>query len=161
MKLRIAWFATATSCLLGCGQAPQAIETPDPAAAVPTPVAAAQEPTPAPDSPLQRVDPAAAHFVEVGGRLAVEKRPDGGEFGVCYFEDNRQCEQWALLRGECPVGGRRITGYATPAGRYCAITGGEYTDVTGNDARDERGNCLFADGSKCEAEAYWRGTCSM
>ena len=65
-----------------------------------------------------------------------------------------------LLRGECPAGGRRITGYATQAGRYCAITGGQYTDVTGNDASDERGNCALPGGKKCEAEAYYLGTCT-
>ena len=99
-------------------------------------------------------NPASAHCIEVGGRLVIEKSPAGGEFGVCYFEDNHQCEEWALLRGECPAGGRRITGYATQAGRYCAITGGQYTDVTGNDASDERGNCVLPGGKKCEAEAY-------
>ena len=30
-------------------------------------------------------------------------------YGVCLFEDNGQCEEWALLRGQCPVGGIRIT----------------------------------------------------
>ena len=99
-------------------------------------------------------------FADVGGRLVVEKSPTGGQFGVCLFEDNHQCEEWALLRGECPVGGRRITGYATQAGRFCAITGGQYTDVTGNDASDERGNCILPGGKKCEAEASWQGTCA-
>ncbi len=108
----------------------------------------------------QRANPASTHCVEAGGRLAIEKLPSGGEFGVCLFEDNHQCEEWALLRGECPVGGRRITGYATAAGRYCAITGGQYTDVTGNDASTERGNCKLPGGKVCEAEAYWQGSCS-
>jgi len=89
----------------------------------------------------------------------IEKQPDGAEFGVCYFEDNHQCEEWALLRGDCPVGGRRITGYATPAGRFCAITGGQYTVTSGNDAGDERGTCTLPGGKTCEAEAHWRGTC--
>ena len=109
---------------------------------------------------MQRANPASENCVKVGGRLAIEKRPDGGEFGVCYFEDNHQCEEWALLRGDCPVGGRRITGYATQAGRYCAITGGEYIDVTGSDAGNERGNCVLPGGKKCDSEAYFRGTCS-
>ena len=108
----------------------------------------------------QLANPAATNCVKVGGRLSIEKNPAGGEFGVCLFEDNHQCEEWALMRGECPVGGRRITGYATQAGRYCAITGGQYTDVTGNDASDERGNCVLPGGKVCEAEAYWRGTCA-
>jgi len=127
--------------------------------------AAPPQPTPpsvatAPPQVAQRANPASTHCVEAGGRLVIEKSPAGGEFGVCYLQDNHQCEEWALLRGECPVGGRRITGYATQAGRYCVITGGQYTDVTGNDASDERGNCILPGGKKCEAQAYWQGTCS-
>ncbi len=137
------------ACLTpGCERQPSAPESVQPSAATPAPQIA------------QRANPASAHCIEVGGRLVIEKSPAGGEFGVCYFEDNHQCEEWALLRGECPVGGRRITGYATQAGRYCVITGGQYTDVTGNDAADERGNCVLPGGKKCEAEAYYRGTCT-
>jgi hypothetical protein len=33
---------------------------------------------------------------------------------VCVFGDNRQCEEWALMRGQCPAGGIRVTGYVTP-----------------------------------------------
>jgi len=94
--------------------------------ATPAPVPPKPAQTSATKAPqvAQRANPASAHCIEVGGRLVIEKSPAGGEFGVCRFEDNHQCEEWALLRGECPVGGRRITGYATQAGRYCAITGG-------------------------------------
>ena len=61
--------------------------------------------------------------------LRIESRPDGGQYGVCIFDDNYQCEEWAMFRGECPVGGLRVTGYITTAARYCAITGGRYTVV--------------------------------
>jgi putative hemolysin len=116
--------------------------------------------TAAPARSTQLANPATTNCANVGGRLSIEKNPAGGEVGICVFEDNHQCEEWALLRGECPVGGRRITGYATQAGRYCAITGGQYTDVTGNDSADERGNCVLPGGKVCEAEAYWRGACA-
>jgi len=121
-------------------------------------VGCSQDPEPA--APPQGANPASVNCLKAGGRLAIEKNPTGDEFGVCLFEDNHQCEEWALLRGECPLGGRRITGYATQAGRWCAITGGQYTDVTGNDASDEHGNCILPGGKQCEAEAYWRGTCN-
>lgn len=26
--------------------------------------------------------------------------------GVCVFEDGKQCEEWAMMRGTCPVGGK-------------------------------------------------------
>ena len=59
----------------------------------------------------------------------IERGPGGGQYGACSFSDNRQCEEWALLRGECPKGGIRVAGYATPAARYCGITGGRYAVV--------------------------------
>ena len=83
----------------------------------------------------------------------------GGEFGVCVFTDNYQCEEWALFRGECPKNGLRVTGYVTPAGRYCAITGGRYSVVSAPGATPERGTCSFPNGSSCPAEAYFAGTC--
>ena len=72
--------------------------------------------------PVQRANPASQNCVQQGGKLAIERGP-GGEIGVCLFEDNRQCEEWALLRGLCPAGGTRVTGYATPEERLCAIRG--------------------------------------
>ncbi len=92
--------------------------------------------------------------------LRLERRPDGGQFGVCTFADNYQCEEWALLRGECPVGGLRVTGYLTPAGRYCAIAGGRYTVVVeGSGGAVERGACVLPGGKVCVADEYYAGTC--
>lgn len=104
-------------------------------------------------------NPASVNCIEQGGTLEIEERGDGGQFGVCYFEDNRQCEEWALLRGDCPVGGVKVTGYVTPAARYCAITGGTYA-ITGNSgAEDEQGTCTLANGATCDVWAYYNGTC--
>jgi chorismate mutase-like protein len=50
-------------------------------------------------------NPASTHCAKVGGQLVIEKDTDGGEYGVCLFESGRACEEWALFRGECPVGG--------------------------------------------------------
>jgi putative hemolysin len=108
---------------------------------------------------LQLANPASVHCVELGGRHVVERTPAGAEFGVCLFEDNRQCEEWALLRGECPVGGRRVTGYVTPAARYCAITGGGYAITARSGGADEEGTCTLPSGTSCDADAYYRGTC--
>lgn len=76
--------------------------------------------------PMQRANPASQNCVQQGGKLTIERDSSGGEIGVCLFEDNRQCEEWALLRGACPKGGIRVTGYATPEERLCAIKGGKY-----------------------------------
>jgi hypothetical protein len=54
-------------------------------------------------------------------------------------QDNRQCEEWALLHGQCQSGSIRVTGYATSAARCSAITGGTYTVVARSGAVDEQG----------------------
>jgi putative hemolysin len=117
---------------------------------------AAAQSQPAP----QLANPASVNCTQQGGTLTIERRPDGGQFGVCVFTDNYQCEEWALLRGECPKNGLRVTGYVTPAGRYCAITGGRYSVVSPPGATPERGTCTLPNGNSCEADAYYAGTCS-
>ena len=98
-------------------------------------------------------------MTEQGGTLVIEERGDGGQYGICTFEDNQQCEEWALLRGDCPVGGVKVTGYVTPAATYCAITGGTYA-ATGNSGQaDEQGTCTFKDGAQCDAWDYYNGKC--
>ena len=81
-----------------------------------TPTARPQ-PTPTQEPSGQIANPASENCAKQGGTLVIQKRGDGGEYGVCMFEDNRQCEEWAMLRGECPVGGIKITGYITPAAK--------------------------------------------
>ena len=111
-------------------------------------------------TPAGLANPASENCVAVGGTWTIENRVGGGQFGICLFEDNRQCEEWALLRGDCPVGGVKVTGYVTPAAVYCAITGGEYA-ITGNSgADDEQGTCTFKDGSLCDAWEYYDGKCA-
>ena len=100
----------------------------------------------------QLANPASQNCVARGGMLQIEQRPDGGQFGVCAFDDNRQCEEWALFRGQCPAGGLKVTGYLTPAARFCAITGGRYDDA--------RQACSLPNGKTCSADAYYSGTCS-
>lgn len=105
-------------------------------------------------------NPASVNCTDQGGTLVIQTRGDGGQYGICLFEDNRQCEEWAMLRGNCPVGGIKVTGYTTPAATYCAITGGTYT-ITGNSgAEDEQGECTLPGGAVCDAWAYYNGTCS-
>ena len=43
-------------------------------------------------------NPASVHCVEQGGRSETRTAKDGGQFGICVFNDGRQCEEWALFR---------------------------------------------------------------
>ena len=123
--------------------------------------APAPAPTPAPTQPAANMaNPASVNCERQGGKLSIQKRPDGGEYGVCIFEDNRQCEEWALMRDECPAGGVVITGYVTQAAQFCAITGGEYKITANSNTDQEQGTCTLKTGKTCDAAAYFAGTCS-
>ncbi len=129
------------------------------AACVPLPPVATSEPTSAAPGSAAIPNPASQNCIDKGGRLEIETRGDGGQFGVCYFEDNRQCEEWALMRRECPVGGVKVTGYVTEAARFCAITGGEYAITGPSGAADEQGTCKLPGGAACDAWDYYNGKC--
>ncbi|MFA7663016.1 MAG: transporter substrate-binding domain-containing protein [Patescibacteria group bacterium] len=102
--------------------------------------------------PAQLANPASTNCAKVGGNLVIQKRGDGGEYGLCYFEDNRACEEWALLRGDCPLGGRKTTGFDTIDQNYCAWSGGETLAVPDS-------VCTFKDGSTCPTIDFYNGTC--
>jgi len=110
--------------------------------------------------PAQRPNLASDNCAKQGGSLSIEERGELGQVGICYFEDNLQCEEWALLRGDCPAGGVKVTGYGTPASRFCAITGGQYALTASNGAEEEQGTCTFSDGSQCDAWEYYNGKCN-
>ena len=104
-------------------------------------------------------NPASQHCIDQGGTMVIQQRGDGGEYGVCIFEENRQCEELAMLRGDCPVGGLKIIGYLTPAAQYCAITGGEYAITASSGQADEGGTCTFKNGKICDVWEYFKGEC--
>lgn len=121
-------------------------------------IAGCSESTPPPRVGL--ANPASENCTAKGGMSQIETLPSGAQYGVCLFEDNRQCEEWALMRGECPVGGIKVTGYVTPQARYCAIRGGTYT-VTAEQTADapERGDCTLPGRETCDALALYEGRC--
>ena len=102
-------------------------------------------------------NPASVNCEKQGGKLTIAKNSGGAEYGICVFEDNRQCEEWALFRKQCPKGGVKVTGYTTPETVYCAITGHEA--VEGSDGKP--GTCTV-DGKTCPAlEYYTTGACGL
>ena len=48
-------------------------------------------------------NPAEQFCVDNGGQYIADS-------GICLFEDNMQCDAWAMYRGECPIGGVKVTG---------------------------------------------------
>jgi putative hemolysin len=49
-------------------------------------------------------NPASVNCEEMGGRVEMRTDADGGQYGVCIFEDGSECEEWALFNGECVPG---------------------------------------------------------
>lgn len=98
-------------------------------------------------------NPASENCIKNGGTIEMRQNKNG-EYGVCLFDDNRQCEEWAFFRGQCPVGGLKVTGYENDAEIYCAITGGQ---VEGVDT--ETPMCKRIDGTYCNAQSNLDGEC--
>jgi putative hemolysin len=105
-------------------------------------------------------NPASTNCIAKGGKSTIQKNGKGDEFGVCTFADNRQCEEWALMRNECVPSGVRVTGFVTPAARYCAITGGTYRVRSATNTPNEQGTCTFKGNKLCDALAYFNGNCT-
>lgn len=97
-------------------------------------------------------NPASTNCLKEGGTLIIKKRGDGGEYGVCDFGDNRQCEEWALFRGDCLQGGIKVTGFYTDAQIYCAISGGKTVAQV-------NAPCTLPGNIYCTADTYFNGTC--
>jgi putative hemolysin len=104
-------------------------------------------------------NPASVNCLDQGGKLEMRDRGELGQYGICVFEYNLQCEEWAMFRGECPVGGIDISGYATQAAVFCAISGGEYAVSGNNGATDELGVCTLKDNTSCDVWDYYNGIC--
>ena len=49
-------------------------------------------------------NPASVNCIKQGGSLVMRQNA-AGTYGICLFKGGRECEEWALFRGECPVGG--------------------------------------------------------
>lgn len=117
------------------------------------------QPTAAPNSSI--ANPASVNCEKQGGKTLIQTRAsDGAQYGVCVFSGNKQCEEWALFRGECPAGGVDISGYVTPAAQFCVIAGGQYKPNANDGQASEQGICTFKNGKTCDAGDYFNGKCT-
>ncbi len=99
-------------------------------------------------------NPASVNCTEKGGKSVIKTKPNGDQYGLCYFDDNRACEEWSLLREECPVGGVKTTGFDTDAQKFCAWSGGQTSAV-------ENAKCTFPNLKVCPVEDFYTGKCAM
>jgi len=96
-------------------------------------------------------NPASKNCQDQGGQLQIKQDPQGGQYGVCLFDGNKQCEEWAMFRGECPVGGVLVGNYETEAQIYCAIKGFKVLL--------EENMCQFKNQGTCDLTAFYEGSC--
>lgn len=98
-------------------------------------------------------NPASENCIKKGGNLLIQTNGTGGQYGLCMFADDMACEEWALFRGECPMGGVKTTGYDTIEQKYCAWVGGKTLAV-------ENATCTLPNGTVCSDKDLYNGTCN-
>lgn len=101
----------------------------------------------------QLANPASVYCGEKGGQTEIKTNPSGDQYGLCQFPDDMACEEWAMYRGECPIGGVKTTGFDNEAQMYCAWVGGKTLAV-------ENATCTLPNGKICLDEDLYSGSCS-
>ena len=111
-------------------------------------------------SSAELANPASQNCIVTGGRLQFELAGSGAEYGVCVFDGNQQCEEWALYREECPNRGVKVPSNISRAARYCLIRGGRY-EITrwGTASVREEGLCTLPMGHLCDGHSLFMGEC--
>lgn len=97
-------------------------------------------------------NPASEYCIKVGGDLQTLTRGDGGEYSICNFPDDQSCEEWALYRRKCPLGGVKTIGYDSPEEIYCVQLGGK--TLSSPDSR-----CTLPTGQTCLNTDLYNGKC--
>lgn len=82
-------------------------------------------------SPTGLANPASVFCIKNGGSVDIMAGWDSGQIGVCTFPGGSQCEEWAMMRGDCPIGGVAILQTWDASEAYCAMRGGEVWRMNG------------------------------
>lgn len=49
-------------------------------------------------------NPASVYCEDQGGRLEIRTSKDGGQYGMCLFDDGSECDEWAFYQEKCSPG---------------------------------------------------------
>lgn len=98
-------------------------------------------------------NPASVNCTKMGGTLSIEKDGAGNEYGLCNLGSGYACEEWALIRGQCPKNGVKTTGLDTKPEMYCAWLGGQTLAV-------KNATCTLPSGKVCPDETLYAGKCN-
>lgn len=96
----------------------------------------------APQQPTASIANPASTYCQGLGYVEETRETDAGQYGVCIFPDNSECDSWAFFRGECGV-----------QFSYCATQGGTL------ESRADGAFCRLPDGTECLEFDYFEGRC--
>lgn len=103
----------------------------------------------------QIANPASTYCEENWWKISISEKTDWSQYGICYFDDNRQCEEWSLYRWECTVWWRKITWYIWEYAKYCAITWNEFVNKWQDANWDDIWDCKLLSWETIDAKTYY------
>jgi putative hemolysin len=122
------------------------------------------------DDVTQIANPASKYCAENDGTLSIIETLDG-QIGICEFENEYKCEEWAYFRGECsPDMHSKEKIYCTPESKQAQMCTMEYMPVCGyfyNTIQCIKAPCAITASNKCMAcanenvEFYVEGECPI
>ena len=96
--------------------------------------------------PLKVETPATKLCTSNGGQIVIKKNSKDLEYGVCVFDDKKECELWTMFRSQCPKWGVDIRAYKSDEETYCAITGWSLVQATATCTLPSKiGTCSITD----------------
>ena len=120
---------------------PTATFTPEPTSTFTPEPTETPSPTPTEQGLIGMANPSSVYCSGLG-YTEVTRETDAGQYGVCIFPDESECDSWDFLAGRC--GAERS---------YCVQQG--YKLRPGENV----GTCVFDDGSSCDEYQYFQGQC--
>ena len=120
---------------------------------------------PAPGTQIS--NPAAAYCTNMNNSLEIRKNSDGSEYGFCILADGTTCDIWDFYLGICPPSTtpeaearNPVTGTLVSdlAAAYCTNMNNRLEIRIHPDGSNSQ-ICILADGTECDAIAYFEGTC--
>ena len=116
-------------------------------------------------------NPASVNCEEEGGTSEIRYQADGGEYGLCVFEDGTACDEWALSRDECVAGEFPIFSTFCQENNDDAAANNvegmltsenvDWGDVEGGPPATYEVCTFETDGSVCAEYDYYGGGCTV
>jgi putative hemolysin len=111
-----------------------------------------------PATGTQISDPAAAYCMNMNNSLEIQKNPDGSEYGFCILADGTVCDLWDYYWGVCSPSTTPEPEARNPAADYCTNMNNRL-EIRINPDGSNSEVCILADGTECDAIAFYEGTC--